>query len=143
MPYTYLDDIAIADAAFEARGRDLPSLFAAAAEATMKLMVDPPGLIENGVERRLSLADEELDMLLFQFLQELIYYKDAEDLLLLASDVEISEKNGQYHLEASAWGERRDPERHKLNVDVKAVTLHRFKVEKIDEGWRATVVLDI
>jgi SHS2 domain-containing protein len=32
---------------------------------------------------------------------------------------------------------------HPLLTDVKAVTLHRFAVEKIAAGWKATVVLDV
>ena len=39
MPYRYLEDIATADVAFEARGKDLAELFMAAAEATMNVMV--------------------------------------------------------------------------------------------------------
>lgn len=143
MPYSYLDDITIADAAFEARGHDLPSLFAAAAEATMKLMVDPLEAIENKRELQLSLTENEVDILLFQFLQELIYYKDAEDLLLRVSDIDISMTDDFYQLTARAWGEYRDPGRHRLKVDVKAVTLHRFGVEQTEDGWKATVVLDI
>ena len=30
-----------------------------------------------------------------------------------------------------------------MNVDVKAVTLHRFSVKQTGEEWVATVVLDI
>lgn len=143
MSYTYLDDIAVADAAFEARGHDLPALFTAAAEATMNLMVDLPEVIENKIRRQINLTDEELDMLLFQFLQEFIYYKDAEDLLLRVSDIGIVKKEGHYLLRAETLGEHRDPDRHRLKVDVKAVTLHRFKVESMEDGWKATVVLDI
>ena len=44
---------------------------------------------------------------------------------------------------AEAYGEVIDRERHELLVDVKAVTMHHFKVEETAEGWTATVVLDI
>ena len=40
-------------------------------------------------------------------------------------------------------GEPIDPQRHRLRVDVKAVTLHRFSIEKTAQGWEATVILDI
>lgn len=50
---------------------------------------------------------------------------------------------GAYRLEAEAAGERIDTGKHATGVDVKAVTLHRFRVEETPGGWRASVVLDI
>lgn len=46
-------------------------------------------------------------------------------------------------LQASAWGEMLNPTRHRLEVAVKAVTLHRFQLEQTDQGWNALVVLDV
>jgi SHS2 domain-containing protein len=73
----------------------------------------------------------------------LIYYKDAEQLLLRIHSLRIEERDGSYRLLAETRGEKIDRERHPLNVDVKAVTLHRFVVEKTPKGWRAAVILDI
>jgi len=36
-----------------------------------------------------------------------------------------------------------DFRRHLFRADVKAVTLHRFRLEKSDEGWEAFVILDV
>lgn len=36
-----------------------------------------------------------------------------------------------------------DPDRHQQRVDVKAVTLHQFHLEKTNGGWIAQVILDI
>jgi SHS2 domain-containing protein len=84
-----------------------------------------------------------VDMLLFDLLQELIYYKDAEQLLLRVATIGIDKQDRLYRLRATARGERLDADRHEQRVDVKAVTLHRFKVETTDEGWRSLVILDI
>jgi SHS2 domain-containing protein len=109
----------------------------------MNVMVDELDAIRPRESRRIDLVTDALDMLLFELLQELIYYKDAEQLLLRVRDLRIEEKDGSYHLFAEAHGETIDTERHPLNVDVKAVTLHRFIVEKTAAGWRAAVILDI
>ncbi len=82
-------------------------------------------------------------MLLFDFLQELIYFKDAERLLLRVRETRIDEKEGAYSLKAAAAGEPLDVARHQQRADVKAVTLHDFRVEKTDSGWKATAILDI
>jgi SHS2 domain-containing protein len=143
MPYRYLDDIATADVAFEASGETLEEMFAAAAAATMNVMVSDLDTIADVVHRPLRVTAEELDMLLFELLQELIFYKDAERLLLRVSSVNIQAQHGHFMLSANACGEEIDPAKHDLIVDVKAVTLHRFKVEQTSRGWEAFVILDI
>jgi SHS2 domain-containing protein len=91
----------------------------------------------------IKLKNEALDMLLFDLLQELIYFKDAEKLLLRISQLKIKEEKQGHLLEGIAQGEKIDPNRHRMRVDVKAVTLHRFQLEKKDQGWEALVILDI
>jgi len=72
MPYHYLEDIGTADIAFEATGRDLPELFIAAADATMNVMIDNLDAIESRETRQIELSNDSIEMLLFDFLQELI-----------------------------------------------------------------------
>jgi len=143
MPYDYLEDIGTADIAFEATGRDLPELFTAAADATMNVMIDNLEAIEPRETRRIALKNDAIDMLLFDFLQELIYFKDADRLLLRIREVGVDEKEDAYSLSATAAGEPLDPVRHQQRADVKAVTLHDFRVEKTDGEWKASVLLDI
>jgi len=143
MPFHYLEEVGTADIAFEATGRDLPELFTAAADATMNVMIDNLNAIEPRETRQIELSNENIDMLLFDFLQELIYFKDAERLLLRIREVQIDEKEDAYSLNATAAGESLDPARHRQRADVKAVTLHNFQVERIDGGWKARVLLDI
>jgi SHS2 domain-containing protein len=143
MPYKYLDEIATADVAFEAHGETLEELFAAASDATMNVMVDNIDGIARMESLSLSLDAETIDMLLFALLQELIFYKDARELLLRIENIRIVKTAGQYHLDAAACGEKINPAKHNLIVDVKAVTLHKFKVEQTPEGWETMVILDI
>jgi SHS2 domain-containing protein len=143
MPYRYIPDIAIADVAFEAWGGTLEELFVAAADATMNVMVADLATVAEPLARTIRAEDTEVDMLLFQLLQELIFLKDAERLLLRVKAIEIRRIDGLYTLEAVARGEELDPARHDLVVDVKAVTLHRYRVNKTPGGWEAAVILDI
>jgi SHS2 domain-containing protein len=143
MPYHYLEEIGTADIAFEATGRDLPELFSDAADATTNVMIDNIEAIQPRETRQIELSNDKLDMLLFDFLQELIFLKDAERLLLRMREVHIHEKDETYFLKATANGEPLDAERHHQRADVKAVTLHGFSVEKADDDWKAQVLLDI
>lgn len=143
MPYRYLDDIATADAAFEAWGTTEKELFVSAADAVLNVMVENLDSIDRREERTIRCVAESRDMLLFHLLEEIIYFKDAEQLLLKVSDVLFETETGRFALTARVYGERIDPTRHELHVDVKAVTLYRFSLEQTGEGWKATVVLDI
>lgn len=143
MPYRYLEDVAIADIAFVAEGRDLSETFIAACDAAMQVMVENIEAIEPREKRRLVLYHEHLDLLLFNLLQELIFFKDAEQLILRVKKVSVAEKNEGYELHAQAVGETLDPNRHIQRADVKAVTLHQFRLTEKDHGWEAMVILDI
>ena len=143
MPYEFVDELTGADSAFRAWGRDLEETFVAAADAVMNAMVEDLEAIQPQDTRLLNVEHEALDLLLFNFLQELIYYKDAEQLLLRIQKLHIAREQQPYTLQATAVGERIDPERHRMRVDVKAVTLHHFALAQTGTGWEATVILDI
>jgi SHS2 domain-containing protein len=143
MPHRYLEDIATADVALEAWGATMEETFVAAADATINVMVQELATVAPLTRRAVRVESEAPDLLLFALLEELVFLKDAEQLLLRVSDVHIQNTAGLWQLAAVGKGERIDPEKHALIVDVKAVTLHRFALEQTSEGWRAFVILDI
>lgn len=143
MPYEFLEDIATADIAFRAWGDTLEAVFQAAGDAVINTMIDNLEAIVMAETRTFELEDDQLDLLLFNFLQEFVYYKDSELLLLRAQHIEIKIQESIYSLKAIAQGERLDPDRHHQRVDVKAVTLHQFQLKKTNGGWVAQVILDI
>ncbi|GAB4231632.1 MAG: archease [Deltaproteobacteria bacterium] len=142
-PYRYLEDVAPADVAFEARGATREETFLAAADATLNAMVEDVETVRPTERREISVAADTLDLLLCEMLQELVYHKDAGRLLLRVRDPRIEESGGKFRLVAQGWGETIDRGRHRVLGDVKAVTLHRLAVERVPGGWRAVVVLDV
>jgi SHS2 domain-containing protein len=143
MPYRYLEDIAIADAAFEAWGDNLEEMIRSAADATMNVMVRDLSAIRLRKHRHMQIKDSQIDMLLFQLLQELIYYKDAEQLLLRVQGVRLVQNESEWIAYAELAGESIDPERHDLVIDIKAVTLRQFDARQTEQGWTACVILDV
>ena len=81
------------------------------------------------------------DAHLVAFLDELIYRKDVEELLLRATEVHVDAAD--HRVQAVLVGERIEPERHELVADVKGVTLHDLRVERAETGWHAYVTLDV
>ncbi|HAM59160.1 MAG TPA: hypothetical protein DDZ42_07205 [Candidatus Rokubacteria bacterium] len=139
--YVFLDSIAVADCAMEVEGEDLDDLFATAARAVAELMVDPT-TVRCSIERDVQLAAPSLDLLLFDWLSELIFLKDSEQLVFPDVEVRVSGE-APCRLAARLRGEALDRTRTTLRADPKAVTFHLFALEPRDGGWRARVVIDI
>jgi len=143
MPFRFVDEMTAADVAFEAWGENKEEMFSSCAAALLNTMAAAPEQVQRLQWIEIRLEHEELDLLLFSFLQELIFHKDAGQLLLHADDVRIEEREGGFRLTVIAGGERIDAGRHQPLVDVKAVTLHCFQVGLVDNVWKAVVVLDV
>ena len=126
VPYRYRDEIAVSDVVFDAWGKTLEELLISAADALMNVQVEDLSSIRQTATRKLKVRSEDAEMLLFDLLQEIIYYKDAERLLLRIDSVSVREEEELFLLDTDATGERIDPSRHVLNADVKAVTLSHF-----------------
>ena len=138
MKYKFLDHTA--DIMFEAYGNSLNILFENAALATEATMIDLKQ-IKQDIKRKVSLKNKNIETLLYDFLSELLYFKDAELLLFSKIKVEIK-KNKIYYLKAVLAGEKLN-DKHEQKVDVKAVTFHKFEIKKRAKDYVARVILDI
>ena len=139
--FVFLDDIATADVAIESRGDTLEELFSASATATFEVMVDTE-CVQPRIKKVLCLENDEIDKLLYDWLAEIIYLKDAEFMVFSKFDIKIK-KNSNYLLNAEIYGEEIDQSRHELRCDVKAITYHLFDVSKKDDRWISRFILDL
>lgn len=139
--FRFLEKIAIADIAFLAFGQTLEELFESSALAVFEAMVKLD-TVEAKETERIQLDSDKIEDLLFDWLSELVYLKDAKGMLFKDFSVTIQAKP-RYYLQAEAKGERIDRNKHHLRVDVKAVTYHMLEVKRKKEHWTAQVILDI
>ena len=130
-----------ADIGIEAYGKNLNELFENAALATSEVMVNTKQ-IKPSIKKEINLDNKNIDNLLVDFLDEIIYYKDAEELLFSKFEV-IIKKDSIYKLKAKIYGEKINREKHELRDDAKAVTFYQFKLEKIKNGFKVRFILDI
>lgn len=136
MKYKFIDSIK-SDVLFEAYGENLKELFENAAEALASVQCKLDLIIQKE-PREIELEANNIDELMIDWLQEIIARVDTEEMFFSKFDIkEISETR----LIAEIWGEPISPE--KGETVVKAVTYHKFKLEKIKEKFVATVSLDI
>ncbi|MBI2567600.1 MAG: archease [Candidatus Schekmanbacteria bacterium] len=144
MPFRYLDDVAIADVAIEAWAETLEDLFRDNADAMLLEMVENLDTIAPGETRQVTAAAPAVDRLLHDFLQEIIFFKDAECKFFRPGQLRIAQGGGgEWSLDGTLTGEPIDHTRHAVGIDVKAVTMHRLTVERAGQGWKSLVILDI
>ncbi len=138
--FKFLDDVAIADAAFIAYGKTLEELFESCALATFEVMVVTKG-IKPEQKEEIMIKDQNLDDLLFDFISELIYLKDVRKIFFSKFDLLIR-KYKDYKLTGTVWGEKIDYKKQEIKRDVKAITYHLLEIKKSGDGWKAQVILD-
>jgi SHS2 domain-containing protein len=143
MPYKFLEGLTMADIAFEATGATREEMFIAAANAMTATQLHDLREIKPKEKKELVLEAGDIERLLHDFLQELIFYKDAELLLFSNYELKISKMREGLKLTATLAGEKIDPKRHNLLVDVKAVSWHKFSVSEKDGAWTAIVIIDV
>ncbi len=133
---------ATSDLAFEAEGASVADVFHAAAEALAAATIERPESVRPAAVRGIHLEDRDLELLLLRFLNELIYLRDAEGLVLRPRSVRCA-NGAPIRLDAELIGEALDPERHGLGCDVKAATAHGLSFLPTRAGWKAYVTLDV
>ncbi len=120
----------------------IDQLFDAAVAALVDAVTDSTA-VQARETVTLSCHAPHLDLLLHDFLSDVLFHLDARELLPHSSNVSITRHEGQWSLQARLAVEHFDRERHPLKAQVKGITYHALSVDRTDEGWCATLVFDI
>jgi SHS2 domain-containing protein len=120
-------------------GEDLKTLFENAGEAFFHLITDLKK-VRRRVERRIEIKGEDLERLMVDWLSELLYLHDVENLLFKGFKVESVGEGG---LKARVKGEPFQEGVHVIKTGVKAVTYHQIEVRKENGRWRAQIIFDL
>jgi SHS2 domain-containing protein len=126
-----------ADMGLKACGKTLAEAFANAAYGMFSIIAVLDGVTE--VEsRRVEVSADDIEGLLFEWLNSLLYYFDVEGLIFRRFDIlELSEN----HLAADCFGEKYDPTRHHVKLGVKSATYHMLEVDR--EKHCVQVIFDV
>ena len=127
-----------ADVGIIAYGADMSQAFANAARALFSLITELDDVQET-LHRDIEVTATDEESLLVEWLNELIYLFDAENIIFKRFD--ITQLNNT-QLRARSYGEKVDRFKHKLKTGVKATTYHLLKVDKND-GCKVQVIFDI
>ena len=133
-------DITTADVCFVAYGKTLDELFENAGLALFEVMINTKN-IQPKIEKIIKVKGHDLLSLMFDWLNELIYYSDKDNIAFSSFNVKIDEK--EFELEAVCKGEEIDRDKHEVRTSVKSATYHRMEIKKEGDVWKAQVILDI
>jgi len=139
--FVFREDIAIADCAVEVWGDSLGDLLATAARAVAELMADPETIVEHESRPVMLTADSE-ELLLFDWLSEILLIKDRDRLICPRAEVRVSDVK-PLRLTATLFGDVVDPERTRRNLDVKGITMHELRVAREGKEWHGQFVVDL
>jgi SHS2 domain-containing protein len=128
-----------ADIGLRVHAPSLEEMFSTAALALQSLFLDA-AVVEPRNRYPMRASGEDPEALLVNWLNEMIYLLDGKR--VAAARIEVTALHDSA-IEANAWGEPIDRERHHTHLAVKAATYHQLKIVQQKTGWLAEVFLDI
>jgi SHS2 domain-containing protein len=133
--YRYQEIEHTADRALWVWGHELPDLFVGAARGMYSLMADLQGLVATAWRKvRLDALDQE--SLLVDWLNELLFLTELEDLLFVDCQIESLTATT---LEARAGGLFGPV----TKASIKAATFHELALVRDEDGWSTVITLDV
>jgi SHS2 domain-containing protein len=138
--FTFFDHTG--DVGVELEGGSPSELFEEAARALAATLTDAADLAP-AQSLRIVLRHESLDLLLVDWLSELLYRFEAEGFLPAEINVQLAPRAGGWGLTAEVRGEPDAAARVPVKVLVKAVTYHGLLAAQQGDRWCGRVVFDV
>jgi len=137
--YKFLEHTA--DAKFQAYGLSLEEALSNAALAVAGLMWDWEN-VEKKLQHSVEVRGNDLEQLLVNFLEEIIYLFETKSFLLGSVEKLTIERQGSgFQLKALLKGDRHS-DKYKIHGDVKAITYNEMEIETGDR-FMVQVVVDM
>jgi SHS2 domain-containing protein len=137
MGYEFLDHTA--DVMFRASGKDLEELFVECAKALNETIHGDVKIVEQ-IRKDITVKADDLDGLLYKFLEEFLFLLDSENLIFeKIEDLKVDPES--FILNATLIGD--NAEKYHFTNDVKAITFNSMKIEKKKDRFSTKVLLDV
>ena len=140
--FRFLEEVALADIAFEAEGESVEEVFRGATQALLESMANP-ATVSGGWERTIEQSNVDPSALLFDWLSEVVYWKDAAGVVFREAPLTLTGDGNVWLLRARLIGAPVDQQTQELHADVKAITKHLYDLKQTDGCWKVRVVLDV
>lgn len=117
-----------ADIGFRAYGENINEAFENAGMAIFNI-ISNTDYITPSREISFELTSEDEVSLLYDYLEELLFYHEVEFMLFSEFHVEIDDN---LNLKATIKGEAMDWDKHERKTEIKAITFHKMDVKRTD-----------
>jgi len=139
MKYEIVDDIT-SDVMFRVYGKSFEELIENSGEALFSVVCDIDKVEEKEVLMIESDGEDEKE-LIHNWLSKLLTVIDTENMFFRKFKVLELDRDGKIKIRVECYGEEI---RQELVLTVaKAVTYYRYSVDQVEDGWVASVVIDI
>ena len=130
-----------ADIGFYAFGKNLNEAFENAGLAIFNIISNTDNINpQKSIEFEITSEDEV--SLLYDYLEELLFYHEVEFMLFSEFGIEIDKINGGYRLKAIIKGEDINWDKHERDCEIKAITFHQMEVN-ISDDVRLKAIVDL
>jgi SHS2 domain-containing protein len=126
-----------ADIKIRVTAQSCNTLFAEAAMALMEVLFGKDR--NGGIERSVDLGDADPESLMNDFLSELLFITEVDNLVFATAEVNV--RDG--HLHAVLSGEPFDPERHNEGTEVKGISYSDMKIVHDTNGYMLDIIFDV
>ena len=135
-----------ADVGLRVRARDLKTLFLRSAVGMNSIIIDPKTIL-NTHEIDIIIEETTVEELYLSWLKEILYQMEKAGMVF--SQFSIKEDNfsylqpEKYRILGKLGGERYNPMRHEICIEIKAVTRHGFSLTKKGSHWESKTLFDV
>jgi len=131
-----------ADIGIAAYGKTKRKVFINTAKGMFEIIAGENKTIKENFYDKIKLEADNLEGLLFAWLNELLYISETK--LVILNKFEIKDLSNN-KIEAKVEGIKINPPSVKIEKEIKAVTYHRLEIKKDEESglWRAQVIFDV
>ena len=125
-------------------GRSLEEAFNQTAYSLMATITPDLKRISSNIDKKIKIEAEDKEALLFDFLSELLYIFDVDELVFNTIKVQIiKESEDLFVLNALLRGEKFDVTKHEIGVEVKAITYSFMEITESKNKVEISIVFDI
>ncbi len=138
MSYKFLDHAT--DAIIEVTAKDLKEAFSVTADAVINLTLDQDK-VEEKDQKEFSANGKDLRYLLFSWIEEITFVLITQGFAIKRVEFDIEQKEG-YKINAKAYGEPLDLQKHNFKVEIKAPTFYEMEIRQ-DKGVFMKFLVDL
>ncbi len=129
-----------ADIGIRIFGKTSTEIFRHGAEALFDIICGISNIKPRECGGRIEVRAEDSSELMVVWLGRLLTKFETDRFLASRFEIETLDEN---FLSSKIYGEKFDPDRHELLIEIKGVTYHGLKMERQEGMWVAEVILDV